>query len=92
MSYSFNIKAESKAQAIDMVRARMRNVSVAQPVHNRDDLHVVAVAKTFIDMLQDDAARDVFVSVNGGIGTAEGGVQEISVSVRTNLVNRQPAP
>lgn len=91
MSYSFNVKAESKAQAIDMVRARMCNVSVAQPVHNRDDLHVVAMAKTFIGLLEDDAARDVFVSVNGGIGTTEGGVQSIAVSISTNLVSRQPA-
>lgn len=91
MTYSFNVRAPSKAAAIDMVRGKMRNISVAQPVHNRDDLHVLATAKTFIDMLQDDAARDVFVSVNGGIGTAEGGVQSIAVSISTNLVNRQAA-
>lgn len=89
MSYSFNIKADTKEHAVDMVRARMRQVSEQQPVHNKDDLHVVATAKTFIDMLQDDDARDVQVSVNGSISTTEGGAQSIAVSLSAHLVNRQ---
>ena len=90
MNYSFNIKADSKATAVNQVRARMRDIAVQQPVHNKDQLHVVATAKTLIDTLQDDEAKDVQVSVNGSIGTAEGGVQQIAVSISTYLVQRQP--
>lgn len=89
MTYSFNVKADSKARAVDMVRARMSQVSQQQPVHNKDDLHVVATAKTFIGMLEDDDARDVQVSVNGSISTTEGGVQNVAVSLSAHLVNRQ---
>ena len=90
MSYSFNVKGDTKEHAIYQVRARMRDIAVQQPVHDKDQLHVVATVKTFIDMLQDDDARDVFVAVNGLIGTAEGGVQQIAVSISTYLVQRQP--
>ena len=73
MSYSFNVKAESKALAVAAVCATMRDIAVQQPAHNKDKLHVIATVKTFVDMLQDDEARDVQVSVNGSISTTEDG-------------------
>lgn len=91
MSYSFNVKGASKSEAIDMVRAKMRDIAVQQPVHNKDQLHVVATAKTFIDMLEDDEAKDVQVSVNGSIYVQESGVQDIAVSVSAHLVQRTAA-
>jgi hypothetical protein len=91
MTYSFNIKADNKANAVDQVRARMRDLAAKQPVHNKDQLHVVATVKTFIDMLQDDDERDVQVSVNGSIFVTESGVQQIAVSISTYLVQRVAA-
>lgn len=91
MSYSFNVKGASKSEAIDMVRAKMRDIAVQQPVHNKDQLHVVATAKTFIDMLEDDEAKDVQVSVNGSISTTENGVSNVAVSVSAHLVQRTAA-
>jgi cell division protein ZapA (FtsZ GTPase activity inhibitor) len=91
MSYSFNVKAVDKAHAIEEVRKRMRAVAEQQPVHNKDQLHVVATVKTFIDMLRTDEERDVQVSVNGSISTTEEGVSNIALSVSAHLVQRTKA-
>ena len=88
MSYSFNVNAESKAVAIEQVEAKLREIAVAQPVHGKDKLHTIAAAKTFFGLLEDDDARDVFVSMNGSIWTTEKGVQQVAISINANLQDR----
>uniref|UniRef100_A0A6M3K3E1 Uncharacterized protein n=1 Tax=viral metagenome TaxID=1070528 RepID=A0A6M3K3E1_9ZZZZ len=88
MNYSFNIKASSKKLAIEQIDARIRQLAATQPVHRKDKLHLIATAKVFIDMLEDDSKRDVFVSMSGSIGTAVGGIQQIGVSISTHLLQR----
>lgn len=68
MSYSFTVRAPSKAAAKDAVSAKFDEVIAIQPIHARDKAAALANAGTVIDLLADDDTRDVSVSVAGYVG------------------------
>jgi len=65
MSYSFNVKAASKAEAKLKIAAELDKVVASQSVHAKDRDQAQAAAHAFVDVLDDDEAKDVSVSVNG---------------------------
>lgn len=67
MSYSFNVKAATKAEAKAAVEAEFDKVLDNQPEHARDKAAALANANAVIDLLADDETRDVGVSCNGYI-------------------------
>lgn len=92
MSYSFSVKGATKAEALEKVAAEMAKVVQNQPVHSNDEAHARAVATTFVGLLEDDATRDVTVSVNGLIwvtgATTTTGIRTVGVGVSASLVDR----
>lgn len=65
MSYSFGVKAPTKAAAKEAVAAKFDEIVGQQPIHARDRAAVLANANTVIDLLADDDSKDVAVSCNG---------------------------
>lgn len=66
MSYSFSVKAATKAEAKDAVAEYFdKQVVASQPVHARDRTAVLANAGAVIDLLADDETKDIYVSCNG---------------------------
>lgn len=69
MSYSFQTKSSSKAEAKQKVFAELKKVVESQPIHAADVLQAQAVADAFIDLLADgEENMDVNVNVNGSLG------------------------
>lgn len=66
MSYSFSVLATDKTLAKITVAAKFDEVVTPhQPIHKRDRDAALAVASAMIDLLVDDDAMDVSVSLNG---------------------------
>lgn len=65
MSYSFQVKAATKAEAKAAVAAEFDKVVEQQPTHAQDKAAVIANANAVIDLLVEDDAQDVGVSCNG---------------------------
>lgn len=67
MSYSFQVRAATKAQAIAAVAAKLAETEAAQPAHSIDRAHAEAAATAFINLLPDDEEQDVAVTVSGWV-------------------------
>lgn len=97
MSYSFNVRAASKALAKEAVAVELEKVVANQPSHRVDHVQALAAASAFIDVLANDDARDVSVSVNGSVGWSgqlsdeDPTFSSASVSVSAYLVARETA-
>lgn len=93
MSYSFSIKADSKARAEIDVRDQLVKVCEQQKVHTHDCDQAQAAAEAFIRLLADDNTKDVVVNVSGSLGwesTASGDPSFMSanLSVQAYLTRR----
>lgn len=93
MSYSFNVQAASKAAAKEAVATKFDEVIASQPIHARDKAAALANANAVIDLLADDDARNISVSVNGYVGWQEAlrddgsnPLQSVSVSTTASHV------
>lgn len=80
MSYSFQVKAPTKAEAVQAVTAKFDEVVKQQPVHARDRDAVLANAGCVINLLADDDSKDVIVSVNGYVSWASGTADEAKLN------------
>jgi hypothetical protein len=86
MSYSFNVKAATKAEAIAVVGEELDKVVQAQPIHERDRSAAAAAAEGIINALHDDPTRSLSVGVSGWISWSEGDVvTQANVSVTASL-------
>ena len=68
MSYSFTIRAASKAEAKAKVDAEMARVVEQQPDHAADRDVAITVSRAFVDMLRDREDMDIEVRVCGSLG------------------------
>ena len=96
MSYSFNIRAASKAAALAAIAAKLDDVVKQHACHEVDRTQAQQTADLFVGMLPDDDSRDVNVSVSGYVsGTWNGGalmtLGGVSCSVAAALIDRAPA-
>lgn len=100
MSYSFVVKAATKAEAYDACVVKMEEEVSRQPVHAADRDQALANAKAAIELLPEDATRDVTVSMNGyvsGVWDYSTGKPElvrlegVSISVNVGLITRPQA-
>jgi len=78
MSYSFSVRAATKAQALAAVTDKFAEVVLAQPVHAGDQQQALGCATVFIDLLMDDG-QDVLVSMNGSIWKDQDGIKQTSI-------------
>lgn len=84
MSYSFAVRAATKAEAREKIAAEFDRVEVAQRCHVTDR----AAACAFVDFLQDDDTKDVQVSVNGSLGSI-GNLTQANFGVFASLVPKE---
>ena len=70
MSYSFSVKAASKAEAKAAVAREFDRVVETQPIHARDREAALANANAVIDLLADQApdGHVIAVNCNGYVG------------------------
>ena len=95
MSYSFIVRAASKAEVKALVASKLAEVVATQPSHQHDQAQANAAASAFVDCLGDDDTRDIAVNVNGSVGWSGGcwgeghTVTSASVSVSAYLVAKE---
>ena len=96
MSYSFQVKAATKAEAKAAVAAKFdADVITVFPVHARDREAVLANASAVIDLAADDDTKDIQVSVAGYVGWNSAEPQDVvplttvSITASAYLVNRE---
>jgi hypothetical protein len=96
MSYSFSVKAATKAEAKEAVAKYFDEQVIAhQPVHARDRAAVIANADAIIDLLADDETKDIHVSCNGYVSwgvhgePAEVPLYTAAIAASASHVNRE---
>ncbi|MEO8804625.1 MAG: hypothetical protein ABI433_00970 [Burkholderiaceae bacterium] len=67
MSYSFSVRAATKAELKVKIAAELDKVVAGQPAHARDRVQAQAAADAFVDVIDADETRDVVVTVNGSV-------------------------
>lgn len=69
MSYSFYVRAATKADVIAKVVAELDKVVANQPVHSADYAQAKASAEAFLGILPEaNDKQDFYVSVSGSVG------------------------
>ena len=90
MSYSFTVRAATKAEALAKVADELGKVVAAQPDHAADSQQALAAATAFVGLLADDENRDVVASVNGWLSWSnEVRFSGACVGVSATLANRE---
>jgi len=94
MSYSFQVRAATKALAKQKVADEFTKAIACQACHNRDKDQALAAANAFIDLVDDDDAKDVAVRMSGSLcGRWEGSdvvaIESANVSVTAYLAVRE---
>lgn len=67
MSYSFNVRGATKDAAKAMVAAELDKVAAMQHCHAADKAQAERAAASFIDILPEDADKDVVVNMSGSL-------------------------
>lgn len=65
MSFSFQVRAATKALALAAVSAEMAEIVAAQPVHTHDADAVQKVAEHYASLLPEAEDNDVAIACNG---------------------------
>lgn len=87
MSFSFNIRAKSKSEAIMKVDDGLANVVASQPIHGMDRVKAQAVAEAYINLVDDPGEGDALsVSVSGSLGTATARTVSVTINVGVFLI------
>ena len=86
MSYSFALRAATKAAALAAVIAKMDEVAAQQACHQRDKAQAVAAAESFLNLLPDDDARDVTVNMSGYLSGQWQGSDVVEISAANVMV------
>ena len=87
MSYSFTVRGADKQAAKDAVKAAFDKVVEQQPIHARDRDVMLANAAAVIDLLGDDADRDIAVNCSGYVswrGDADGSTPLVGARADTS--------
>lgn len=93
MSYSFQAKGATKAEAVAAVVVEMDKVVAQQPIHAADKEQAVTAATAFVNLLPDDDTKNVLVSVSGWLQwEGENNITGTSFSVNASLKVREAAP
>ena len=95
MSYSFSVRAATKAEVLTKVNAELDKVVAAQPVHAGDRQQAYAATEAFLEIIPESDDMDLSVSVHGSLGWTEDGADKVfssaSVGVSAQLVVKEAA-
>jgi hypothetical protein len=89
MSYSFTVRAATKAEAKNAVAAKLADVVRHQPAHAVDQDKAHAAACAFIDALANDATRDIHVGMYGSVTTSGAGPISVVANVAVSFADRK---
>jgi hypothetical protein len=94
MSFSFSIRAANKADAKAKCAQEMAKAVAGQACHARDLQQQLAAQHAVIDLLTDDADKDVYVSASGSLagqwtGTDVHRIEGAHISVSVSQVERK---
>jgi hypothetical protein len=92
MSYSFQIKATTKALAIAEVATELAGIVNSKPEHGVDQVPVQAAADAFINLLPDDATQDVDVIVVGSVHSVGKQLAGVLCQINASLSPRPAKP
>lgn len=67
MSYSIGAWGVTKVEVKEKLAAQFAQVLEGQPIHSADIEQAKAAANAFIDLLPNDPAKDIHVSVSGSV-------------------------
>lgn len=88
MSYSLSAQCATKVELETAIRDKLSEVPRTQPVHEADIDQAFNAAKSLMDLMQDDPARDLYCSVAGSLWKTDVGVQSVSLNVSLSYVER----
>lgn len=99
MSYSFNVRAANRRDALRAACDKFEEVIKVQPMHERDRAAVVANVASALCLLSDDDTKDIMVSCNGYLSWHHDGddvlgqakVTSASLSCHVGFMYRDPA-
>lgn len=92
MSYSFQVRAATKAVAKELITTELANIATAQPVHAADVDVAQAAAETFLDLAAElPEVQDYLVTISGSVVADDaGGVHMVSFTVSVGHVQKLP--
>jgi len=85
MSYSFSVKAATKAEAIKLANDQFDGVLAGQPVHTVDMPAAREATAAFTNLLMDDPNCDVGLSINGSVWTTSEGLRQASININAGF-------
>jgi hypothetical protein len=91
VSYSFSVKAATKAEAIDLANKEFDSVLNSQPVHAADMPAAREAVAAFTNLLIDDDTCDVGLSVNGSVyavstsSSSVNGLRQASINIQAGF-------
>lgn len=85
MSYSFSVKAATKAEALKMLSEQFDGVLTAQPVHAVDMPVARQATESFVNLAADDPNCDIGVSVSGSVYVPAEGLRQASISINVGF-------
>ena len=85
MSYSFGVRAKTKAEVEILVRDELVKVVTNQPTHKHDCDQAQAAAEAFIRCLADDPTREIICNVSGSLGWELKDGVEVFTSANVNV-------
>ena len=86
MSFSFNVRAATKAAVFEAASVELERVIAQQPVHATDRPAIEAAIAKHVDLFGSPGDSDISLSVSGSIGIVDGAVKSVNVSVHVWLV------
>lgn len=81
VSYSFQVKGATKADAIELAGVQFDAVEAGQPVHAADMPAAKAATAAFANLLVDDATCDTVLSISGSVWSTTEGLRSAQINV-----------
>lgn len=91
MSYSFNGRAATKAEAKVAIAAEFDKVVAGQPIHKGDRDAAQAAAFAFVDILEDNDQKDYTFSCYGSVSynSDTGIITNANMSATAGMVSKE---
>lgn len=85
MNYDFHVKAETKADAINQANEQLDAVLAAQPMHAADMPAARQAVEAFTNLLVEDPACYVVLSISGSIHFYPEGLRYAGITIRAGV-------
>jgi hypothetical protein len=86
MSYSFTVTGADKEATKQAVADEFDKMMGVQSVHSKDRTAAIANASAVIDLMADDDAKGISVTLNGHVSYASGGLNGASIACTAHQV------